>query len=147
MEWWVWFAFGLVLVGLELATAGGFFIIFFGIAALVVGVLDLIDFSGPLWVQLLLFSTLSVASLLLFRNPLIRWMALDRSPDEVDSMVGETAIPLEDIGPGAVGRAELRGSAWTARNAGSSPVGKGQRCRVVRVDQLTLVIEAERSPS
>ena len=35
--WWHWFALGLVLIALELAAAGGFYVIFFGIAAVVVG--------------------------------------------------------------------------------------------------------------
>ena len=97
--------------------------IFFGIAALTIGALHLFQIAGPVWFQFLLFSVISVASLLLFRNPLIRVLKLDGAPGDVDSMVGETAVPLEDIPPGAVGRAELRGSAWTARNS---------RCRSAR---------------
>ena len=37
--WWHWLVLGLLLVLAELATAGGFYVIFFGIAALTVGVL------------------------------------------------------------------------------------------------------------
>jgi regulator of protease activity HflC (stomatin/prohibitin superfamily) len=32
---------------------------------------------------------------------------------DVDPLVGESAVPLEDIAPGGVGRAELRGTVWT----------------------------------
>ena len=39
MEWWMWLAGGLALVVAELATPSGFFIIFFGLGALTVGVL------------------------------------------------------------------------------------------------------------
>src|SRR5688500_8301114 len=116
--WWHWFALGLVLVAAEMATAGGFYVIFFGIAALVVGILALAGLSGPVWLHLLLFSGLSIASLLLFRSPLVRWMRLDAPGPSVASLIGESALPLEDIPPGAVGRAELRGTVWTARNAG-----------------------------
>jgi len=141
--WWHWLALGLVLVAVEMAGAGGFYVIFFGIAALVVGVLALVDASGPVWMQLLLFSVLSVAFLLIFRSPLLRWLKLDGSGRNVDSLIGESAVPLEDIVPGAVGRAELRGTVWTARNAAPGPVHRGQRCVVVRVDQLTVFIEPE----
>ena len=32
--WWHWLALGLVLVALEMTTAGGFYMVFFGIAAI-----------------------------------------------------------------------------------------------------------------
>jgi len=143
MFWWHWIVLGLVLAGLGLASAGGFFIIFFGAAAIVVGLLSLVGLSGPLWVEWLLFSVLSIASLLLFRNPLLRRMRASHPPIAVDSLTEDIATAIDDIGPGAVGRAELRGSAWSARNVGSSPVVKGQRCMVRRVDGLMLHISAE----
>ncbi len=37
MIWWYWVVLGLLLTGLELATPGGFFVIFFGVGALLVG--------------------------------------------------------------------------------------------------------------
>jgi membrane protein implicated in regulation of membrane protease activity len=143
MTWWHWLALGLILVALEMAASGGFYVIFFGVAALAIGGLHLFDLAGPLWFQFLLFSALAVGSLLLFRNQLMRLMKLDTPADDVDSLVGETAIPAEAIAPGAVGRAELRGTMWSARNVGSTPLSRGQRCRVVRVDRLMIFIESE----
>ena len=143
MTWWHWLALGLILVALEMAASGGFYVIFFGVAAIAIGGLHLFDLAGPAWLQLLLFSVLSVGSLLLFRNPLLRLLKLDTPGEDVDSLVGETAIPSEEIGPGAVGRAELRGTVWSARNVGSTPLSRGQRCRVVRVDRLMIFIESE----
>jgi membrane protein implicated in regulation of membrane protease activity len=140
--WWHWLALGLVLCALETAT-GGFYVLFFGIAALAVGVLCLAGAAGPEWLQLLLFSFLSIVSLLFFRSPLLRWMQLDRPSRNVDSLVGETAEPLEDIAPGGVGRAELRGTVWTARNASVETLRRGQRCVVARVEQLTIFIKPE----
>ena len=90
--WWHWLALGLILVGLEMAASGGFYVIFFGIAAIAIAGLRLLDLAGPVWVQFLLFSVLSVGSLLFFRSPLLRWLQLDRPGVDVDSMVGETAI-------------------------------------------------------
>jgi hypothetical protein len=143
MQWWHWLVLGLILIGLEMAASGGFYVIFFGIAALAIGGLHLMDAAGPLWLQLLLFSLLSVLSLLFFRSPLMRWLQLDAPGRDVDSLVGETAIPLEDIAPGGVGRAELRGSVWSARNSGEVVLARGQRCTVVRVDRLTVFLEPE----
>ena len=140
--WWHWLALGLILCALEMAS-GGFYVLFFGIAAIAVGVLSLAGAAGPEWVQLLLFSILSVISLLFFRSPLLRWMKFDRPARGVDSLVGESAVPLDDIGPGDVGRAELRGTAWTARNDSPGLLRRGDRCVVARVDQLTIYIKPE----
>ena len=144
MEWWHWLLIGLILVALEMAASGGFYVIFFGVAALAIGGLHLIDLAGPLWVQFLLFSVLSVVSVGVFRGPVMRWLLLD-SPgvDDMDSLVGEVAMPLEDIGPGAVGRAELRGTVWSARNSSPGVIARGQRCTVVRAERLTVFLEPE----
>jgi hypothetical protein len=143
MQWWHWLAVGLILVALELAASGGFYVIFFGIAAIAIGSLYLFGMAGPLWLQFLLFSILSVGSLLLFRNPVIRMLKLDGGSEDVDSLVGETAVPLEEIAPDAVGRAELRGTVWSARNTSASALKPGERCRVVRVDRLMIFLEPE----
>ena len=143
MEWWHWLALGLILVALEMAASGGFYVIFFGIAALAIGGLHLLDVAGPAWFQFLLFSILSIASLVLFRRPFLRWMKLDAPGQDVDSLVGEVAVPLDDIPPGAVGRAELRGTVWSARNAGADGITRGQRCTVVRVDRLMIFLQPE----
>ena len=143
IDWWHWLALGLVLVALELTVAGGFYIIFFGVAAIVVSALSLFSIAGPLWTQVLLFSVLAVVSLQFFRSPLLRWMKLDRSSPDVDSLVGETGVTLDDIAPGEIGRAELRGTVWTARNVSPVALAKGRRCVVERVERLTLLITPE----
>ncbi len=143
MDWWHWLVVGLILVALEMAVSGGFYVIFFGIAALAVSALHVFGAADAPWLQFLLFSVLSVISLMVFRGPLLHWLALDRPAPDVDSLVGETAVALEDIAPGAVGSAELRGSAWKARNAGPDALVRGQRCTVVRVDRLMVWIQPE----
>ena len=143
LEWWHWLVIGLILVALELAASGGFYVIFFGVAALAIGALRLFDLAGPLWMQILLFSVLSLAALLLFRRPVLRWMQAGAAVGDVDTLVGDTAIALDDIAPGAIGRAELRGTVWTARNRAAAPLVRGQRCTVVSVDRLTIFLEPE----
>jgi len=135
---------GLALLGAEMTTPGGFYIIFFGLAALFVGTLAGLDVVQTDWLQWLLFSIIAVASLLLFRGPLLARLSERRAgqPD-VDSMVGETAIPLESLAVGDTGKAELRGTTWSAKNVGSGRLEKGQRGKVARVEGLTLWITGE----
>ncbi len=147
MLWWHWLVIGLILVALEMAASGGFYVIFFGIAALAIAGLHVVDAAGPVWVQLALFSLISVGSLVFFRSRLMKWMQLDQPGKDVDSLVGDTAIPVDDIQPGAVGRAELRGTVWSARNQDSSTIARGQRCTVVEVDRLMIFLKPERERS
>ena len=69
IAWWHWLALGLVLIALEMRTHGGFYILVFGVTAIFVSGLSLLEFAGPAWVQLLLFTSISVVSLLVFRDP------------------------------------------------------------------------------
>ena len=147
MATWMWLILGLFLLAAELLTPGGFYVIFFGIAALAIAALHVFDAAGPVWVQLVLFSLISVGSLLFFRSRLLKWMKLDQPGKDVDSLVGDTAVPLEDIPSGAVGRAELRGTVWSARNQDSATIARGQRCTVVEVDRLMIFLKPERERS
>ena len=144
MVWWYWMVLGLALLGAEMTTPGGFYILFFGLSALLVGTLAGLDIVQTDWQQWLLFSVIAVGSLLAFRGPLLaRLSARNQGRPDVDSMVGEIAIPLESIAAGATGKAELRGTTWTAKNVGTVPFMRGQRGKVTRVEGLTLWIVTE----
>lgn len=143
MYWWLWLVLGLIFVGLEVLTPGGFYALFFGIGALAVGSLAGFGWSGPIWLQWLLFSAISLLSLLCFRPHLVRATRSKERPDPIDTLEGEIALLVDDLPPDAVGRAELRGTTWTVRNGDQRPLARGQRCRVSRVDGLTLWIRGE----
>lgn len=144
MVWWNWLLLGLVLLAAEMATPGGFYILFFGLAALIVGALAGLEWINTAWLQWLLFSVLSMISLFLFRNSLLVWMkAHEPAGPDVDSLVGELAVLTEDLPPGELGKVELRGTTWSARNTGQTVLTKGHRARVQRVDGLTLWISSD----
>ena len=144
MVWWLWLLVGLALLGVEILTPGGFFTIFFGVAAIVVGVLARFGLAGPAWMQWIWFSGLSIASLLFLRKPILEWMRRrEVKRPEVDTLVGETALILEPVPENGVGKAELRGTSWSARNVEGTALPAGKRCRVQRVDGLTLWIKAD----
>lgn len=144
--WWHWIVLGLILVVAELLSAGGFYIIFFGIGALVVGILAGAHLAGPMWVQLLMFSVISIGTLVLFRERMLRSVQHDPQAPPVDALVGEVGIASDDFAAGAVGKIELRGAAWSARSAGGVAISRGARVRVTRVDGLMLFVEPEGVP-
>lgn len=141
ISWWMWMVAGFLLLGTELFLPS-FFLFFFGLGAVCMGALQLIVPGLPLWVELLLFVGLSSLWLALFRQRMLRYFERRNPPKSVDSIAGETAVALEDIAPSAIGKAELRGSSWSARNTGPAPVLKGERCLVDRVDGLMLLIRS-----
>lgn len=142
MIWWYWIFLGLALAGAEMLSPGGFYLLFFGIASIIVGALAGLEVVTAAWLQWLLFSGLAVLSLLLLRGPLLR-MTQSQPAQEMDSMVGETAVLREDLPPGHTGKAELRGSTWSARNIGTVPLSSGQRATVAKVEGLTIFVTPE----
>ena len=142
MVWWSWLLFGLFLLILAVQAFGSFYLMFFGVGALLVGLLTGLGLVSTPWLEWVLFTGLSVALLALVRARVLRSLGTTAS-SKVDSLIGETAIVLDDIASNAVGKAELRGTTWTARNDSAISLRKGARCRVERVEGLTLGIRAE----
>lgn len=154
MVWWIWLIAGLLLLILELLTPGGFYVFFFGISAILVGIFAGLTGVMTTWVQLLLFSILAVVTALLFRRRLLERFQRSKgsinslvgepgAAAPIDSLVGETATALDEIPAGAIGRAELRGTAWAARNIGDSTLTRAQRCRVARLEGFTICVLKE----
>lgn len=147
MLWWQWSILGLVLIGMEILTLGGlgnFYFLFFGVAALMVSLLTWLSLIEADWLQWFFFVLFGIISLFALRKPLQGSGFLKEKNDvPVDSMVGEFATVLENLEAQRIGKVELHGSSWTARNAGTSTIEKGSQAKVIRVEGLTLWIQAE----
>ena len=143
MTWWGWMILGAVLLGAELfAIDAQFYLVFLGVSAALVGLAGLLGIAMPEWAQWMAFAALSLISFFTFRKSLyekIRGGAIGFK----ESLSGHTVKVEDELAPGAETRLEYRGSKWTVRNTGSSPIAGGSRATVVRVDGLTLHIEAE----
>lgn len=143
MTWWIWILLGFALLAAEMMTPGGFYLLFFGCGALAVGLLTALGWTGPLWLQGVFFAVLSIFSVLVFRKPLVQKMKSPEDGRQVDSLVGEIALPVDRIQANGFGKVELRGTVWNARNVGDEAVQPKQRCRVEKVDGLTLWVRPE----
>lgn len=141
MAWWIWAVVGIALLVVEVVTPGGLFALFFGVAALAVAALRAFGLAGPEWLQWVLFAVLSVVLVAFVRGRMRGMLGVQGEP--VDALVGETAVLLDDLPPRGVSRAELRGTPWEARSSAEAPLARGQRCRVQRVEGLTLWLVPE----
>ena len=141
VTWWMWMVAGFIMLATE-TVVPGFFLLFFGIGAVFMGFFQLLVPGVPLWIELLIFLSVSTLWLGLFRRRLVAYIEKRNPPKTVDSIAGETAIAQEDLQPGQVGKAELRGASWNALNLDQVAIAKYQRCRVDKIDGLTLHIRA-----
>jgi membrane protein implicated in regulation of membrane protease activity len=144
LTWWMWMILGLVLLACEMITPGTFFFMFLGISGLLTGLAAYLLPDMPGWMPWLLFSVFSAISLAFFRKPLMEKFKLGgKHGAKVDALTAETAVALEDIAPGAMGKVELRGACWSALNIGEQSVKRSDRLKVDRVDGLTLCIRSQ----
>jgi membrane protein implicated in regulation of membrane protease activity len=141
--WWHWLLLGLLLAIFELAASGGFYVLFFGVGAILVGVLVAAGLGGPVSMQFVLFTALSIVSLVVFRRRLLKTVQREPQSPPIDTLVGEVGAAVGTIVPGEVGQVELRGSLWTARNDAQMPLPSGARCRVIGVEGFTLHVKPE----
>jgi len=140
MSWWIWVLIGFALLALEL-TAATLHVGFFAIGAFVVGILVAVGIDLPLWAQLLIFTGVSIFSFLFLRPIAVRKLKLDQKK-VVDTFVGEQATAMEEIPVQGLGKAEMRGTTWSARNIGETVLNRGQRCVVAAVDGLVIHVRA-----
>ena len=140
MEWWFWVLVAFLLLTIEFFATTAH-IGFFAVGAFIVAILVGVGFVIPLWAQLLIFAISSVVLLVFVRPVIVRKLGLSKT-HIVDTLVGEQAVMMTDLAVGDQGKAEMRGSTWTARNIGETPLLKGQRCVVEKVSGLTIHVRA-----
>ena len=144
MPWWGWITVGAALLCAELfVIPTDFFLVFLGVSAIAVGILGLAGLEWTASAQWATFGALSLVSLVFFRGWLKARASSDPSPRVDDRIAGEIGTARESLAPGAVGRVELRGTTWSARNVGDAVLEPGARVRVERVEGLTLHVRRE----
>ncbi|HEX7150706.1 MAG TPA: NfeD family protein [Thermoanaerobaculia bacterium] len=144
MAWWIWIVIAFALLGLELASTT-LHVGFFAIGAFVVAILKGIGVELPLWGELLVFTITSVVAFLFIRPVVMKRLRLTETK-VVDSLVGEIAVVMADLEPEGVGKAEMRGSTWNARNVGPERIARGERCVVDAVEGLVLYVKKGSTP-
>ena len=135
---WFWLSLGLLL-GVAEMVAPGFFLMWLGLAALIVGILDYF-LPITLAYQVAMFATLSVITVFAGKK------FLQENPIESDDanlndrgarMAGEIVIVVEPITNGH-GRVKVGDSVWNARGMDAD---NGASVRVIGADGAVLLVE------
>ncbi|MDP9087120.1 MAG: NfeD family protein [Pseudomonadota bacterium] len=143
MQWWAWIAIGAILLGSELTLVNAqFYLVFLGISALIVGVLQVAGLVAADWLQWTTFAVIAVISMLTFRKQIYEKMRRALPPMR-SGPAGESVTLPTMLLPGETCRLEYRGSSWSAVNGGKSVIEAGSPARIDRVDGLTLVVRGE----
>jgi len=134
---WNWLILGGILVGLEILVSG-VFLIWFGLAALIVGAIALgIDISWQL--QFVLFAGLSLAAVIFSR----RFFKNNDESDKpllnqrAEQNIGRSFVTIEAIRNGR-GRVQIADSTWAVEG---EDCAEGTLVKVVGVEGTTLKVE------
>jgi len=140
-EYSYWIIAGLALIIAEFAISG-LVVIFFGIAAIVVGSLKFIGLLDDTTWELTLFALISVLLLVFVRRVLSEKLMgkEQRHEGEEDSagLIGQRATVADPFTDGT-GTVNYRGARWQAQS--SQPLKPGQMVRIVKHDGLWLTVE------
>ncbi len=143
MVWWSWMLIGAILLGAELfAVDAQFYLVFLGLSAAIVGLLSLFGVVMPDWAQWMVFAILSLTSFFTFRKTLYEKIR-GHAEGFNETISGQSVKIPSDLAPGNDARIDYRGTKWTAKNVGGETISGGSRAKVVKVDGLTLHVEAE----
>ncbi len=144
-SWITWAVIGIACIGLEMLLPG-FVIFFFGLGALATAVLTLIPaVDSQVWLQILLFSGLSVLSLVFLRRRFTRvfegTLFIPGKSVAAEDGVGSTCDVVETVGTVKEGRIRFRGTTWNARSR-DADILAGSRARIVERDGMMYIVES-----
>ncbi len=138
---WIWIAAGAVMIVAEFAVPG-LILIFFGIAAVLTGILASFGILTDVVSQAFFWAISSFVLLLLLRSQVKRFFpAFERyePADEIEGMKGRIVDVMEEITPENPGRVSFQGSSWIA--CSSAPIAAGGKAKITGRDNLVLYVE------
>lgn len=140
--WWHWVVLGIVLMLLELAVPS-FFLVWFGLGALIVGVLIAFYPTAPFAFQILGWTASSLVFLALWFKVFKPGMYKSRAGMARGSLIGEVALVTRDIRPYEKGQIRfqkpiLGDEVW--ESVADEEIRAGERVRVLEVEGNTLKV-------
>ena len=136
----VWLVLMVLLFIIEAATAG-LTVIWFALGALAALIAAL--FGAQIWLQVLWFLVVSIATLWFTRPLALKYLngrSVATNPDRVVGMEGVVCEDIDNLaGTGAV---KLDGKEWTARSDSGANIPSGSVVKVRRIEGVKLIVDA-----
>jgi hypothetical protein len=142
---WIWCAIGLILLAAEMAT-GTFYVLWFGVAALIMTLISWLMPALDISLQLVLFAALSVGSIFIWRTYYKKNETHTRIGQSQGEEIGRMGIVTEAISASQNGRIQfaqgLMGSReWTA--IANENIAIGTQAVVVAVEGNALRVKRQ----
>ena len=97
--------------------------------------------GAPLWVQILLFTVVSVVIMILVRPFALKVMDRNRTKTNIDEVIGKQAEVIEPIdNQKEQGKVRFRGVEWMARSVDGSTMAAGDVVTVEAVSGVKLLV-------
>lgn len=129
-----------VLLGIAEAATVDLVAIWFSLGALAAIIPAAIGF--PLWVQLVVFIAVSLATLY-FTRPIVRDVLkvkkVSTNADSLIGMVGVVIVPINNVA--GEGRVMVNGLDWAARSDDGAPVENGENVLIKRIEGVKVIVE------
>lgn len=138
----LWIAALVVFIVIEAATAGLASIWFAigSVAALISAI-----FSAPLWLQLVWFFVISIASLILTRPLVKKHFTANIVATNSDALIGKVGIVTEDIDNiENVGAVKIDGKIWTARSFTGEMISTGTHVEILFIEGVKLIVKVSK---
>ena len=133
-----WLVVVAVMLVIEIFTMG-LTTIWFSLGAVAAAIAAALGAS--LWVQILLFSVVSVLIMLLVRPFAMKVMDKSRTKTNIEEVIGEQAEVIEDIdNQRERGKVRYRGVEWMARSVDGNKIAVGEMVRVESVAGVKLIV-------
>lgn len=137
--WWVWAIIAAVFIVGEILTFG-FFLLWFGVGAIVAGVAALLG-AGVAW-QLGIFIVVSFGLFAVSRKFAEKFSREQPPGIGADRFIGKTGVVLAEINnDNNTGRVRLVREEWRAESDDGSVIPTGQKVTVIRINGTQLVVQ------
>lgn len=142
LEWWVWMVGGIGLILAELIVPS-FFVVWFGLGALLVGLLALLAPDLSLTVQLAIWTAASLAMVMLWFKVFKPGFHKTRIGTATGEVVGEIGLLVNAVAPFERGKVRfqrpvLGSEEWICM--ADTPIAAGERVKVVAVEGSFLTV-------
>jgi inner membrane protein len=133
-----WVVLGVILLIIEIISVS-FYSVFFGIAAIIVGLLTYMGVFDDLPTQVGVFGLVSLLSLYLFREKFMD--AFLKKGQTFTEFVDEHAKVSVEIGADSEGKVFYRGTDWIALEKNGKAIAANAKVVIRKIDGIKLIVE------
>jgi membrane protein implicated in regulation of membrane protease activity len=134
----IWAIIGVIMMIFEIFAVSCFFL-FISVGALVTALLSWMGITDSLIAQLIVFSVISAASMLIFRKKLRE--SFNEKSGDYNEFEGERATVIKAILPNGEGKVFFRGADWIAYSESGIAIPTNSPVSIKKADGIRLLVE------